>query len=197
MSNVYIQGQLETLNLAQEKLDFRGVDPEEGMDLLASFWNRQHYTGSVVYRPVFMRDMATNGRYFSELLLHALLFSGSKHSVRTGERNLAGREHRQRFEEVLHANNSELLFKSDITTIQALLIVADALFSWCDEISLSWQYMGLAINMIMDIGLHAEKPMIRVGKGYTVEDLEVHRRVFWAAFGTVIPLRHSAYTYES
>ncbi|KAK7424585.1 hypothetical protein QQZ08_008595 [Neonectria magnoliae] len=74
------QRQLELMNLKHGKLDFDGTDPDLGKQLLSVFWNRQHYSGSVVYRPVFMRDMACNGPYFSEFLLNALLFSASKYS---------------------------------------------------------------------------------------------------------------------
>ncbi|KAK7409593.1 hypothetical protein QQX98_008188 [Neonectria punicea] len=73
------QRQLELMNLKHVKLDFDGTDPELGTQLLSVFWNRQHYSGSFVYRPVFMRDMAGNGPYFSKFLLNGLLFSASKY----------------------------------------------------------------------------------------------------------------------
>ncbi|KAJ3543638.1 hypothetical protein NM208_g3465 [Fusarium decemcellulare] len=156
--------------------------------LLSNYWNRQHYAGSVVYRPAFMRDMASNGPYFSELLLNAILFAGSKYSFnpaaqsRPGDQDSTGRSFRNRFEEILHATGSRVLFKSNVTTIQALLIVADALFSWCDERSLSWHYMGIAISMIIDLGIHVDSSAQGLSTKATQEDVEVHRRVFWAAF---------------
>ncbi|KAJ4087645.1 hypothetical protein NW756_007793 [Fusarium oxysporum] len=182
------QRQLEKVNRRAGKLDFGDVDPEIGMDLLSKFWNRQHYMGSIVYRPAFMRDMACNGPYYSNILLRAMLFSGSMHTVdaaalrNTGKLNSIGRPYRIKFEQALHACGSQVLFKSDITTIQALLVVADALFSWCNERSLSWHYLGIAISMIIDLGLHIDGPARRSSKKISPEDMEIERRVFWATF---------------
>ncbi|KAI1024602.1 hypothetical protein LB503_007179 [Fusarium chuoi] len=182
------QRQLEKVNLRAGKLYFGGVDPKVGMDLLSKFWNRQHYMGSIVYRPAFMRDMACNGPYYSDLLLTAMLFAGSMHTVdaaalrNTGKLNSIGRPYRIKFEQALHACGSQVLFKSEITTIQALLVVSDALFSWCNERSLSWHYLGIAISMIIDLGLHIDGPARRSSKRPSAEDTEVERRVFWATF---------------
>ncbi|KAF5705876.1 Nit-4-like protein [Fusarium mundagurra] len=182
------QRQLEKVNLRAGKLDFRGVDPKVGMDLLSKFWNRQHYMGSIVYRPAFMRDMACNGPYYSDLLLTAMLFAGSMHTVdaaalrNTGKLNSVGLPYRLKFEQALHTCDSQVLFNSDITTIQALLVVSDALFSWCNERSLSWHYSGIAISMIIDLGLHIGGPARRSSKKASAEDTEIERRVFWATF---------------
>ncbi|KAF4445800.1 hypothetical protein F53441_10445 [Fusarium austroafricanum] len=198
------QRQLEGINLRAGKLKFGDIDHQVGtdlfskfwnrqnslfgVDLLSNFWNRQHYIGSVVYRTAFMRDMACNGPYYSELLLNAILFAGSKHTAGAyspqtlEELNAIGRPFRARFEEILHSSGSQILFKSEITTIQALLVVADALFSWCNERSLSWHYMGIAISMIVDLGLHVDGPSRRSSKNRSAEDVEIERRLFWAAF---------------
>ncbi|KAF4971919.1 hypothetical protein FZEAL_9721, partial [Fusarium zealandicum] len=182
------QRQLETYNLKEGKLNFGATDPELGMALLSNYWGRQYYAGSAVYRPVFMRDMTCKGPYFSELLLNAMLFAGSKFTVqlpgRTSPEYLGsiGRCFRRRFEELLHDPCSETLFKSDLTTIQALLVVADSLFSWCDEGSLSWHYLGLAISMIVDLGIHTDGAVRGSSGERTSEEIEVRRRVFWAAF---------------
>lgn len=171
------------------------------MELFSNFWNRQHFAGSVVYRPVFMRDMASGGRYFSKLLLYAMLFAGSKYSASSQSHNSQsiGLPYRRRFEELLHGSGPHFLFKSQVTTIQALLIVAEALFSWCDEGSLSWHYLGIAISMMIDLGLHAQGSSLSPSKGYSPEDVEVHRRVFWAAFGMnvyLVPIMPEANAYQ-
>lgn len=172
------------------KLDLDGTDPDLAAELLSNFWNRQHFAGSTVHRPAFTRDMATGpaGPYFSPLLLNAMLFAGSKHSDHRGARDdgtnadSIGRPFRRRFDALLRGDPG-VLFASRITTVQALLIVADALFSWCDERSLSWHYTGLAIGMIVDLGLHTESGW----SGLSPLDVEVRRRVFWAAFGEAPP----------
>ncbi|KAH7173898.1 fungal-specific transcription factor domain-containing protein [Fusarium flagelliforme] len=182
------QRQLESVNQRAGKLNFRGIESKVGMDLLSNFWNRQLYTGPIVYRTAFMRDMANNGPYFSELLLYAMLFAGSQFTAEAAaaqtlaEVNATGRRYRAKFEQILHSSGSKGLFKSEVTTIQALLVMSDALFSWCNERSLSWHYMGLAINMIIDLGLHTDHSLRGSSKLLSGEAREIERRLFWAAF---------------
>ncbi len=73
---------MEAINFAAGKLDFDGVDPELGLHLLSLHWNRQHHSFLLTYRPVFMRDMACGGKYFSKLLLNAIYYGASKFSPR-------------------------------------------------------------------------------------------------------------------
>lgn len=159
------------------------------MQLLSVFWNRQHQSGPTVYRPCFMRDMACQGPYFSPLLLNAMLFIASKHLEKTAGQCCStdscteSMSFRRRVDEILHNFDTQTLLKSKITTIQALILMSDALFSWCDERSLSWHYLGIAINMIMDLGIHTENSRLYRANSHSAEDLEVHRRVLWAAFG--------------
>ncbi|KAH8689158.1 putative nitrogen assimilation transcription factor nirA [Talaromyces proteolyticus] len=182
------QRQMEPIDLAAGKLDFDGLDPESGMHLLSVFWSRQHASGSIVYRPAFMRDMACNGPYFSKLLLNAIYFVASKNAtmeefrceVTDGPVRIS--PFRQRAEKLLYNNESGNPLKGDITTIQALLIMSDALFTWCDERSLSWSYSGLAMNMIIGLGIHVDSRIPSAKNRLSAEDIEVRRRLFWAAF---------------
>jgi len=173
-------GQLEPLNFAAGKLDFDEVVPEIGMHLLSIYWSRQLYTAQIIYRPAFMRDMACGGPYFSRLLLNAILFTVSKHSPRPEIRSdpeditTAGWRFRQRFTELLR----DSFDKSDITTLQALLIMSNSLFSRCDERSLSWLYAGNAFNMIIDLGLH----ILPSSNKMSAEELEIRKRVLWGAY---------------
>ncbi|KAJ5409017.1 hypothetical protein N7509_002900 [Penicillium cosmopolitanum] len=183
------QRQLEPLNLTTGKLDFDGVDPEIGMHLLSIYWSRQLYTAQIIYRPVFMRDMACAGPYFSKLLLNAILFTVSKHSPRSeicsnpDDITTAGWRFRQRFTDLLRDNFD----KSKVTTIQALLIMSNSLFSRCDERSLSWLYAGNAFNMIIDLGLHVAAS----GENMSAEELEIRKRVLWGAYCRPPLLRHN------
>jgi hypothetical protein len=164
------------------------------MVLFSVFWNRQHATGSIVYRPCFMRDMASQGPYFSPLLLNAIFFVASKHVASKDGLRLegscnetdncdAGLPFRRKIEDILHHPETRVLFKSSITTVQALLLMSDALFSWCDERSLSWHYLSIAINMIIDLGIHSENSTLTLAKSHLPEEMETYRRLFWAAFG--------------
>jgi hypothetical protein len=141
-----------------------------------------------------MRDMAVQGPYFSELLLNAIFFVASKHRSRIrGSCDATdtcdeGLHFRRKVEDILHHPGSQVLCKSSITTIQALILISDVLFSWCDEGSLSWHYLGIAINMINDLGIHSENSSLRARRLGLPEDLETSRRIFWAAFGNFFPL---------
>ncbi|KAH7379595.1 fungal-specific transcription factor domain-containing protein [Pyrenochaeta sp. MPI-SDFR-AT-0127] len=175
------QRQVETLNLTTKLLDFDGLEPKLGMELIALYWSRQLHTGMIVYRPIFMRDMACKGPFFSKLLLNAMYYSVSKHSPCTSirkdplDKSTAGWSFRERFSSLLR----DMYDRSRITTIQALLIMASSLFTRCDEKSASWLYAGLAFNMIIDLGIHDVSSM---PEDTAEEELETRRRVFWAAY---------------
>ncbi|RDW74323.1 fungal specific transcription factor domain-containing protein [Aspergillus mulundensis] len=176
------QRQMEELNFRQGKLDFDGVDPDLGMHLLSLHWNRQHHSFLITYRPAFMRDMACNGPYFSKLLLNAIYFGAAKFSPRLEVRKdpsdvrTAGWKYRERVRELLGG----ALDRSDITTIQALLMMTNSLFALGDERSAAWLYSGLAFRMIIDLGMHVD---LTGTSRFSDEDLEIRRRVFWGAFG--------------
>ncbi|KAE8363457.1 PrpF protein-domain-containing protein [Aspergillus caelatus] len=175
------QRQMEQLNFRQAKLDFDGVDPDLGMHLLSLHWNRQHHSFLITYRPAFMRDMACNGPYFSKLLLNAIYFGAAKFSPRLEVRKdpkdvrTAGWRYRERVRELLGG----ALDRSDITTIQALLVMTNSLFALGDERSAAWLYSGLAFRMLIDLGMHVDLTSTR---RFSDEDLEIRRRVFWGAF---------------
>ncbi|PGH03228.1 hypothetical protein AJ79_07423 [Helicocarpus griseus UAMH5409] len=178
------QRQMEELNFRQGKLDFDGVDPDLGMHLLSLHWNRQHHSFLITYRPAFMRDMACNGPYFSKLLLNAIYFGAAKFSprleVRKDPRDVrtAGWQYRERVRELLGG----ALDRSDVTTIQALLVMTNSLFALGDERSAAWLYAGLAFRMLIDLGMHVDLTSTR---RFSDEDLEIRRRIFWAAFAVV------------
>ncbi|KAK7947872.1 uncharacterized protein PG986_008758 [Apiospora aurea] len=179
------QGQLEELNYRAGTLDFDGVDPELGMHLLFLHWNRQHHSFLITYRPAFMRDMACGGPYFSKILLNAIYFGASKFSPRREVRRdpddvrTAGWRFRERVRTLL----GSALDRSEITTIQALLVMTNSLFALGDERSAAWLYAGLAFRMIIDLGMHVDAPDLSGSlRKFSDEDVEVRRRVFWGAF---------------
>jgi hypothetical protein len=175
---------LELLNFQEGKLDFDGVDPELGMHLLSLHWNRQHHSFLITYRPAFMRDMATGGPYFSKLLLNAIYFGASKFSNRPEVRRdpddvrTAGWTFRMRVKELL----GSALDRSEMTTIQALLVMTSSLFALGDERSAAWLYSGTAFRMIIDLGMHVDATALSNTRRLSDEDIEIRRRVFWGAF---------------
>lgn len=155
------------------------------MHLLNLHWNRQHHSFLITYRPAFMRDMACGGPYFSKLLLNAIYFGASKFSPRLEVRRdpddvrTAGWLYRRRVKELL----GQSLDSSEITTIQALLVMTNSLFALGDERSAAWLYAGIALRMIIDLGMHVDAQGL---PRLSDEDLEIRRRVFWGAFGKLM-----------
>ncbi|KAK6074684.1 fungal specific transcription factor domain-containing protein [Seiridium cupressi] len=184
VANALRQRQLEDVNLRSGQLDFDGLDPELGLHLLSLHWNRQHHSFLITYRPAFMRDMACKGPYFSKLLLNAIYFGASKfsprHEVRKDPEDVrtAGWKFRERVRQLL----GSALDHSDITTIQALLVMTNSLFALGDERGAAWLYAGLAFRMIVDLGMHVDVVDLTDARKLSDEDLEIRRRVFWGAF---------------
>ena len=178
-------GRLEASNYYSHTLDFDGVDPDLAMHLLSCHWNRQHHSSLIIYRPAFMRDMACQGPYFSKLLLNAIYFSTSKFTSRVETRSdpadvrTSGWAFRGRVKELLVSAVEE----SKVTTIQALLVMARSLNALGEEKSAAWMYAGMAFSMMVDLGMHMERSSPFTSDQLSDEDLEIRRRVFWAAFG--------------
>ncbi|KAF4890076.1 Nitrogen assimilation transcription factor nirA [Colletotrichum fructicola] len=128
--------------------------------------------------------MACGGPYFSKILLNAIYFGASKFSPRREVRRdpndvrTAGWAFRERVRKLL----GDALDSSDITTIQALLVMTNSLFALGDERSAAWLYAGLAFRMIIDLGMHVDAPGLGITRKFSDEDLEIRRRVFWGAF---------------
>jgi hypothetical protein len=132
--------------------------------------------------------MAHGGRYFNDLLLNVIMFVAIKYAPvqARAESNVDSCDNamtfRQKAEEMLYRADTHLLTISSVTTIQALLLMANTLLAWCDERSLSWQYLGIAINMIIDLGIHTiNSTFYQHG---SAEDQEIGRRIFWGAYST-------------
>ena len=182
MAEAAAQRQLENLHLSSNQLDFDGVEGQLATDLLSLFWTRSNSLFMLVYRPVFMRDWAEGGPYFSKLLLNAIYFNASRYitNPRYGVTGLKlGERFRKRFRDLLAASYD----KSRISTMQALLLVSVSLSAVGKDRSLAWIYSGLAFRMMFDLGLHTSNPDSIKGRKLSVEDIESYRRLFWSAFG--------------
>ncbi|KAF2435402.1 hypothetical protein EJ08DRAFT_580700 [Tothia fuscella] len=187
-------GQIEALPSSTQAYDYDGYEPELVHHLLNIHFNRQHHNLLLIYRPLFMRDFASGGHYYSKLLLNAIMFGSSKFSPRVDIRkdadrpSTAGWQFRQRFKNLL----GEAMDESSITTIQALITVASSLFAIESAAkSTAWLYSGIAFRMIVDLGLHIDGAELLKNHRITAEDLEARRRVFWGAF--VFDKIHSMY----
>lgn len=184
------------MNVVAGRLDFDGVEPELALHLLNLHWNRQHHAYLVTYRPLFMRDMAAppgKAKYFSKLLFHAILFGAAKFSDRIeqvrsdiNDPSTAGMQFLERVQQLL----PEALIKSRITTVQALLLLACTHYARGSE-SAAWLHSGLAFRMAVDLGMNEDSIELIASGNMALEELELRRRVVWAAF--VIDKIHSLY----
>ena len=177
------QRQLEELHISSDRLDFDGVERNLAAELLSVFWARSNSLFMLIYRPVFMRDWAKGGPYFSKLLLNAIYFNASRYltDARHGSIGLKlGEKFRKRFKDLLEASYD----KSRITTMQALLLVSVSLSAVGKDRSLAWLYSGLGFRMMFDLGLHTSRSdFFQTAQKISPEDLESNRRLFWSAFG--------------
>lgn len=158
-----------------------GISAELAMHLLDLHWNRQHHTYHLTYRPAFMRELANGGPYCSEFLLNAVFGCSSKFSERLEVREnpalpeTAGKMFYDRCD-ILLAQKS-LLESSSIATITGLLLLG-ATYNAKGRTSKGWLYVGYALRMVYDLGLHLDCKEV----SGNAEDVEIRRRVFWGAF---------------
>ncbi|KAK4150002.1 hypothetical protein C8A00DRAFT_37403 [Chaetomidium leptoderma] len=123
-----------------------------------------------VYRPAFIRDMATGGRYYSELLLTVICAHAAKYQDGNYADFLLAR--------VRRLLGTAIQEPSSIPTVQALLqLSARELAS--GSISQAWVYSGIAFRMASDLGLQHSSPGI---KGLGPVDLEIRKRLFWSCY---------------
>ncbi|KZF23092.1 hypothetical protein L228DRAFT_143329 [Xylona heveae TC161] len=178
MAEAARQRQLEAINFNFNRLDFDGVDRDIGLQLLTRYWNLEHQLNLFVYRPAFMRDMACGGRYFSKLLLNAIFFTASVNFSESPAVQAAHESYRQRFKELL----APALDRSEITTIQALLIMSEALLATDEDRCAAFMYEGMAFRMINDFHAKLQAQSNTTPSQLSVEEMEIRRRVFWGAF---------------
>ncbi|KAF5679222.1 nitrogen assimilation transcription factor nit-4 [Fusarium heterosporum] len=126
-----------------------------------------------VYRPAFMRDMTTGGRYYSELLLLVLCAHASKYSDNNNAQLL--------FSRVRVLLGDEIQKPSSIPTTQALLQLSARELAQ-GNISQAWLYSGMAFRMSADLGLQHNGPDIADLKGLDPVDLEIRKRLFWSCY---------------
>ncbi len=128
-----------------------------------------------------MRDLLRNGPQCSRFLLHAICACTSKFSARVEVRDdpldpsTAGRRFFRRCDELL-AEDSLLIFPK-LPTVVGLLLLGSS-YNAKGETSKGWLYVGYALRMIYDLGLHLDPKET----SDSPEQVEIRRRVFWGSF---------------
>lgn len=147
------------------------------LELLNLYFTWQHSYYNIFDKDLFLRDMQTNGPYFSEFLLHAILTHAHHFSDQYNEsRDL---------EDPFYKKAIQMLPKefdnASISTIQGLLLLASK-ESGIGKTSLGWIHSGIAFRLAIDLGLHLDGTRLR-NEGTILEEEDIVRQAtFWGCY---------------
>ncbi|KAJ4292828.1 hypothetical protein N0V90_009491 [Kalmusia sp. IMI 367209] len=144
--------------------------------LMSSFFKEQYSYNMCVYRERFLRDYDTGaGPYYSDLLFCAICATGAIASEDALQRSLSS----------IFANQAQTLLyssldKPTLTTLQALILLG-YLEIGHGRLSKGWLFCGMAFRLAHEMGLHLD-PVNWQGVSDSQIEMEIRRRVYWAAF---------------
>ncbi|WVR09351.1 hypothetical protein IAU60_006417 [Kwoniella sp. DSM 27419] len=190
-------------SLAYHKLE---LESDAANAKMITYFCWQYGSHCVVYRPVFIRDMALGGPYFNHLLLnvicaHATRYSDYHQQMGGGQGGSNGMSTPALAMGSEFMNRAKLLLAtemdkvsgsnlgqtdsqpSSVPTIQALLLLGQRECA-CGNLSQGWMYTGMAFRAMRDLGIHLDcnrLPIFGFGT-MSAEDREIRRRLFWSAF---------------
>ncbi|KAI1321872.1 fungal-specific transcription factor domain-containing protein [Xylariaceae sp. FL0255] len=142
--------------------------------LMAAFFKYQYMYIMCIYREFFLRDYDTGGgRHYSDALLFAICATGA---LATNEPLLSD----------IFMNQAEsLLYPSlnspDLTVIQALMLLGQLEIGRA-RASKGWLFCGMAFRLAHEMGLHLDPTNWSHTEEEPDVELEILRRVYWAAF---------------
>lgn len=134
---------------ALTRLRHKYASADEGEALMDAYFCWASPSIAVVCRSIFLRDMAVDGPFFSDLLLLVIYVSGLRFSpnIPPAERKAKG----ERYMNIVMSMIAEELPKpSSIVTAQALLSLSGTRSAVGDQ-SLAWMLAGMGIRMIQDV----------------------------------------------
>lgn len=165
--------------------DFSKINPtlftetpeEKVLELLTLYFSWQHTYYNIFNKELFLRDMQTNGPFFSEFLLYSIL----AHAVHFSDQYEEGNELNDPFYKRAIAMLPDELENASITTIQGLLLLASK-ESGVGKISLGWIHSGIAFRIAIDLGLHLDGTKLK-SDGTILEDEDnVRQDTFWGCY---------------
>ncbi|GKZ27612.1 hypothetical protein AbraIFM66951_005606 [Aspergillus brasiliensis] len=179
--------------LYQSMVEDDQIDPTLVDELVGLYFTWECPWAPVVDETLFRRSwQAKDGdndndedddRYFSPLLLNAILACGSRHSDEVAIRsdpddpNTAGRLFLEKAEVLLYYD----LKRPNITTLQSLVIMATAYVAMGAEAA-GWLHQGMASRLAQDMGLNLDSVLLRSSANLSMEDVDLRRRVYWALY---------------
>lgn len=166
-------------------LDGFGLDASTCIALLDIYWTWLQPLHNCVYRPCFIMDMAINGPCYSEFLLVSIFALAARHLSEQWGQPFHGIGKGEQF----MSRARELLVKEmaspkpKIPTIQGLLLLGGRQCAIGNS-SEGWLYTGMAIRMILDLGLHLHlrNPYLADLEQLTAIEVEVRKRVYNSAY---------------
>ncbi|BEI92243.1 uncharacterized protein CcaverHIS019_0410630 [Cutaneotrichosporon cavernicola] len=165
---------------ALTRLRHKYAAADEGEALMDAYFTWASPSTAVVNRRLFLRDMAVNGPYFSDLLLLVMYRSGLRFSPNLTEQERTIRSERY-MNLILQMIAEELSKPSSIVTTQALLSLAGTQ-SARGEHTQAWMFTGMAIRMIQDLGIHLAIEEPSLDANMDQETREVRVRLYWSAY---------------
>ncbi|KAF4468913.1 fungal specific transcription factor domain-containing [Fusarium albosuccineum] len=159
-----------------------GIETRVGMALLDIYWTWLHPLHNCVYRPCLIMDLALGGQYCSDFLLMCIFGLAARH---LSEQNPAfpsvgkGDDFVRRAKELLLEELAAT--KPSIPTIQGLLILGGRQCA-SGKSSEGWLYTGMAIRMMIDIGLHLDTPRLAELQRWTPAETETRKRLYNSAY---------------
>lgn len=168
---------------AKPTMDDTGVDTKTGVALLDIYWNWLHPLHSCVYRPILLMDLALGGPHCSDFLLLCIFGLAARHLPKNSPEfsSVAGQG-----EELIQRAKTLLLREMSascprIPTIQGLLILGGRQCAMGNS-SEGWLYTGMAIRMMMDIGLHLDITGLARLERWTPAEIETRKRLYNSAY---------------
>ncbi|PLB53497.1 hypothetical protein P170DRAFT_400774 [Aspergillus steynii IBT 23096] len=161
---------------------YTDVDPSICSSLLEIYWAWQAPLHNCVYRRCFFRDMALGGPYFSLFLLNVIFAHACRHMPDDDPRFAPFDRGDLFLKKALLLLIDEMEEpKPRIPTIQGLLILGGRQCA-VGKSSQGWLYTGMAIRMVIDLGLHLKRPATVLMKDYEPDDLEVRKRLYLSVY---------------
>lgn len=146
---------------ALTRLRHKYASAEEGEAFIDAYFCWASPSIAVVNRSIFLRDMAVNGPFFSDLLLLVIYVSGLRFSpnIPAAERKDKG----ERYMNIIISLIAEELQKpSSIVTAQALLSLSGTRSAVGDQ-TLAWMLAGMGIRMIQDVSCRGCSVLMKDG----------------------------------
>ncbi|WOO84331.1 putative transcriptional regulatory protein [Vanrija pseudolonga] len=165
---------------AAARLRHRYASVEDGEAWMDAYFAWVSCADGIVHRPIFLRDMALEGPYFSEFLLIVIYIVGIRlcFGMDDREREAKGEQYVSLAMSML---SEEIMGPGRITTIQALLVLSGRQIA-VGTTNQAWMLLGMAIRMMQDMGLHLPVSDDAASLRLSAEDRDMRNRVFWSAY---------------